>query len=88
MSNLQVNKDKEIEAYGVRGRSQSIIKVARAFDIGGDGSLEDNLNAISDVNDPGLLKSKSRIAAEKETFDKAYGKLVTVTIVSSFFIVF
>lgn len=44
--------------------------------------------AASEVLNPGLQKSKSRIEAEKETFDKAYGKLVTVSIVSSFFIVF
>merc|ERR1712086_1133446 len=74
--------------YANRGRSGSMNKVAAAFNLREDGTIDEKLLAVNDVQNPGLLKSKSRLEADKETFDKAYGKLVTVTIVSSFFIVF
>lgn len=75
----------EFGSSGKRSSSFLNDRVADAFNLDGVDNLEESLNK---KNDPSLLKSKSRIAAEKETFDKAYGKLVTVTIVSSFFIVF
>lgn len=36
---------------------------------------------------PDLAKTKSKLDIEKQTFEKAYCKLVTVSIVSVFFII-
>ena len=59
-------------------------KMSAAFD---ETDSEDNIlhEKLSII--PEMVKTKSRLDVEKETFDKAYCKLVTVSIVSVFFII-
>lgn len=58
-------------------------KMSAAFD---ETDSDDNqVTSLSIV--PELIKTKSRLDIEKETFEKAYCKLVTVSIVSVFFII-
>ena len=71
------NKESKLKMADVK-------KMSAAFE---ETDSEDNILHEKLAIIPGMVKTKSKLDIEKETFEKAYCKLVTVSIVSVFFII-